>query len=206
MPCAFKPMQAYGCSRSSLLQRLGIGDVWSFLRDLVQNVMLRADFYDGEGNFYHGLANAIGGEGTVSLWSGGTEGAGETVNDYWQTNPQIEEFVMTPGVTAFARSANQYKIASAGSGWGDNGTTKELLHKVEINGETWYGRIPLWTENHNEGHLAPDSTKFVNTSVASFASTSLALGGLQVALIDLNNKLQYQGVLRVIKPDEGGPG
>jgi hypothetical protein len=196
-------MQAYGCSRSSLLQRLGIGDVWSFLRDLIQNTMLRADFYDGEGNFYHGLANSIGGEGTVSLWSAGTEGIGETVNDYWQGNPQSEEFVMAPGVTAFVRSSNRYQIASPGSAWSADGTHKELVHKISINGETWYGRIPIWTENHNEAHYAPNPGNLISTTVISFGQTSTALAAVQGAIVDLNNKLQLQGILRVVDPGEG---
>jgi hypothetical protein len=206
MPCTFKPMQAYGCSRSSLLQRLGIGDVWAFLRDLVQNVMFRADFYDGEGNFYHGLANSIGGEGTVSIYSGDTEGDGETVNDYWQTNPQSEEHVMTPGATSFVRSSNNYKITSPSSGWIEDGTIKELLHKVEINGEVHYGRIPLWTDKHNEANYLPKSLLELGTTVTSFAGTSDALAILQSAYQGLCNVLLSQGVARVIYRNEGGPG
>jgi len=206
MTCTFKPMQAYGCSRSSLLQRLGVGDVWAFLRDLVQNVMLRADFYDGEGNFYHGLANTIGGEGTVSIYSGDTEGDGETVNDYWQTNPQSEEFVMTPGATNFVRSSNNYKITSPSSGWIADGTTKELLKKVTINGEVYYGRTPLWTNKHNQADYIPRSLHNLGTTVTTFGETSTGLATLQQAYQGLCNALQSQGILRVIYRNEAGPG
>jgi len=207
MPCTFKPMQAYGASRSSFLQRLRIGDVWSFLRDLVQNVMLRADFYDGEGNFYHGLANAIGGTGELGVWVGDTPPAGtETVVDYWQTNPQSEEFIMAPGVTSFVRSSNRYKIATPGDPWTANGTHKELVHRVVFNGETYYGRTSLFTEHENDAVVVPYDGQLMSTNPASFADVGLALEDVRSMVVSLNNKIADQGVLRNIWEDYSGPG
>jgi len=207
MPCTFKPMQAYGASRSSLLQRLGIGDVWAFLRDLVQNVMLRADFYDGEGNFYHGLANAIGGEGSLQYYAGDTpSGSPETVNDYWQVNPQTEEFVMAPGVTAMVRSSNRYKITTPGSAWVENGTHKELMYKVLINGETHYGRIPLFTNKEDEACYVPQTGETIATSYTTFGQVGTAVAALRSMTVNLNNKLAAQGVLRMIWGDYSGNG
>ena len=206
MPCTFKPMQAYGASRSSLLQRLGIGDVWSFLRDLVQNVMLRADFYDGEGNFYHGLANTIGGEGTLDVYTGATpSGSPETVNDYWQANPQSEEFVMAPGVTAFVRAHNRYKIVTPGNGWTANGTHKELVQRVEINGETFYGRTPLFTTYEDAASYVPDSGQLIATTFTSFGQVGASVAALRSMMVNLNNKLADQGILRTIWQDQSGP-
>ncbi len=207
MPCTFKPMQAYGCSRSSLLQRLGIGDVWAFLRDLVQNVMLRADFYDGEGNFYHGLANAIGGEGTLDVYTGDTpSGSPETVNDYWQVNPQSEEFVMAPGVTAFVRSMNRYEIGAPGDGWSANGTHKELVHKISINGETHYGRIALFTTYEDAASYVPATGELIGTTFTTFGQVGTSVAALRSMVVDLNNKLADQGILRTIWLDQSGPG
>ena len=204
MPCTFKPMQAYGASRSSFLQRLRIGDVWSFLRDLVQNVMLRADFYDGEGNFYHGLANAIGGEGTILNYADdlgpprpGSAGtlSSETFNDYWQENPQTEEMVLAPGVTVFVRSMPRYKISSAGSAWSENGTHKEMVLKVRVNDETWYGRTALFSENVDSATWLPHSGGGIDSFVK-----------VQNAIMDINNRLADQGILRAVGNGDGGPG
>lgn len=210
MPCTFKPMQAYGCSRSSLLQRLGVGDVWSFLRDLVQNVMLRADFYDGEGNFYHGLANSIGGLGEVSTYSddikgytGGVFGNTVAVNDYWQTNPQTEEMILAPGVTSFVRSMPRYNVSSVGSDWGGTDTHKEMVYKVSVNGDIWYGRMPLFSKNVDSATYLPSVAAGLGTTVTTFGGTSTALVGLHNAIVDLNNRLADQGVLRAIGDGEG---
>jgi len=215
MPCTFKPMQAYGASRSSLLQRLGIGDVWSFLRDLVQNVMLRADFYDGEGNFYHGLANTLavdGVQGTVASYSGDYKGytsaLGDNeidVDDYWQTNPQVEEMIMAPGMTSFVRSMPRYNIAAVGSEWSGTDTHKELVYKVSVNGEIWYGRTALFSENVNSATFLPTAIAGLGTTVTTFGGTSTALAGLHSAIVDLNNRLADQGILRAV-PDGGAPG
>jgi hypothetical protein len=203
-------MQAYGCSRSSLLQRLGIGDVWSFLRDLVQNVMLRADFYDGEGNFYHGLANTIGGEGTVSTYSddikgytGGIFGNAVTVNDYWQTNPQTEEMILAPGVTSFVRSMPRYNVDTVGNDWGGTDTHKEMVYKVSVNGDIWYGRMPLFSKNVDSATYLPSVAAGLGTTVTTFGGASTALAGLHNAIVDLNNRLADQGILRAVGDGEG---
>jgi hypothetical protein len=212
MPCTFKPMQAYGCSRSSLLQRLGIGDVWSFLRDLVQNVMLRADFYDGEGNFYHGFANTIGTDGVVETYDGtddiqgytsGVFGGNETVNDYWQENPQSEEMILAPGVTSFIRSMPRYAVTAVGSAWSDVGTHKEMVYKVSINGDTWYGRMPLFSQNVNSATYLPSPAAGLGTTVTTFGQATTALKGLHNSLVDLNNRLADQGIIRAIRDGEG---
>jgi hypothetical protein len=207
-------MQAYGCSRSSLLQRLGVGDVWAFLRDLVQNVMLRADFYDGEGNFYHGLANTIataGVQGAVQTYAGdiagytgGIFGNSVDVDDYWQANPQTEEMILAPGVTSFVRAMPRYTVDAVGNNWGTDTTHKEMVYKVSVNGDIWYGRMPLFSQNVDSATYLPSVGAGIGTTVATFGEASTALAGLHTALVDLNNRLADQGIIRAIK-DASGP-
>jgi len=205
MTCTHKPLGNNGASRASLLQKIGQGDIWDFLRDLLNQIVFRADIFDGEGREYLGTDGRLAVGGEVEDYEE-YPGAPEAVTDIFQENPQIEEAVKEPSITYFVRTSNQYRLPTPGSGWASANTIKELVTKVVMNGEVYYGYTPLYSQEDNDAVAVPDSGELWSESVANFGQTSTALALIKGAWIDLVDKLGRQGVLRMIYRTWSGPG
>ena len=71
--------------------------------------------------------------------------------DFSGTEPDNQLPQDDPGITMWPSSYNEYTYNSLDAAWEFKESHKELIIRAVINGETWYGRIPLFAKYPTEG-------------------------------------------------------
>ncbi len=200
MTCTNNPMDNIGEGRSGLLDRLGIGNIWDWLRDFLAGVFFRADLYDGQNHPYLGIGRDYQAAPDIV---DSTDTSKLTVPDIANAEPDTHQPQDDPGISLYFSSYPEWQYSGVG-GWTIKEYHQEIVVKALINGNVRYGRIPLWAVFPAEGSLidfqyagyaaAPtwDAGTPQNTVNLLWARSNAAYDRVRSAL-DL---LEKQGVIR----------